>query len=202
MILPIYTYGQPVLREPTVPVEADSAELQQLIDDMIETMHGAHGIGLAAPQVGRRERLFVADLSGLADDLEAELGAVPAWAEGPMAFLNPELLDVPEAGEEEYEEGCLSIPDVREWVARPDRVRLRYLDRAFVPHEVEAAGMLARVVQHENDHLHGRLFVDYLSPLRKRLLQRRLREMARGIVEADYELALPPGAPSTSGAAR
>ncbi|MEM6785431.1 MAG: peptide deformylase [Bacteroidota bacterium] len=196
MVLPIYTLGQPVLRQETVPVEADSPELQQLIDDMIETMHGASGIGLAAPQVGRTERLFVVDLSHLADDLMEDLGLsepadLPTWALGPQAFINPEVEPVEPDATSEFEEGCLSIPDLREEVTRPDAVRVRYLDRHLDEHEVLATGMLARVVQHEYDHLDGVLFVDYLSPLKKRLLKRRLRRMAEGDVEADYPLALP-----------
>lgn len=191
MILPIYPYGSPVLRTETTPVEQDSPELQQLLDDMIETMHGASGIGLAAPQVGRTERLFVVDLSAVAGDLEEEVGEVPDWAQGPLAFINPEIVDADEDELCDYEEGCLSIPDIRENVVRPDHIRVRFLDRSLEPHEVEASGMLARVVQHEFDHLNGILFIDHISPLRRRLLKRRLREMAQGRVEADYPLADP-----------
>ena len=189
MILPIYTYGQPVLREPAAPVGGDSPELQALIDDMIETMHGAEGVGLAAPQIGRGLRLFVIDVSGYAEEIQEELGEIPFWAEGPLAILNP-VLEVPEDAELcDFEEGCLSIPDVRETVARPDRLTVRFLDRHFREHTVQAGAFFARVLQHENDHLDGVLFTDKLSSLRKRLLQRRLRAMQRGDVEADYPLA-------------
>ncbi len=191
MILPIYPYGSPILRAETVPVEADSPALQQLLDDMVETMHGASGIGLAAPQVGRSERLFVVDLSTFAAEIEEELGVLPLWAVGPVAFINPEIVDADEDDLCDYEEGCLSIPDLREDVVRPEHIRVRFLDRAFVPHDMEASGMLARVVQHEFDHLNGVLFIDHLSPLRRRLLRRRLREMAQGKAEADYPLADP-----------
>lgn len=184
MVLPIYVYGEDVLRQKTEAVTENSPELQQLIDDMIETMHTASGIGLAAPQVGRRERLFVVDLTPLAADADADAEPIPPQ---PMAFINPEL--VWESEEEcEYEEGCLSIPDLREIVIRPSRVRLRYLDRNFEPQEIEVGDMLARVIQHEYDHLEGVLFIDRISPFRRRLLRRRLREMARGEVEADYPL--------------
>ncbi len=197
MILPIYTYGQPILREVTEPVEADSPELQRLLDDMIETMHNARGIGLAAPQVGRSERVFVIDLSGSAEELaEANDGIVPEYARGPMVLINPEIVEADEDSAVEFEEGCLSIPDVSEFVARPERVRLRFLDRHFQPHEVDADDLLARVVQHELDHLDGVLFIDYLSPLRKRMLKRRLRDMAEGLVDADYPL-LRPGTPQS-----
>jgi peptide deformylase len=193
MILPIYTYGQPILREKTVPVEGDSPELQRLIDDMVETMHHAEGIGLAAPQVGRSERLFVADFASAADDIrETHGGALPWWADGPVAFLNPEVVEADDATAYEFEEGCLSIPGLSEYVTRPARLRIRFLDRHFRPHELDASEILARVFQHELDHLDGVLFVDRLSPLRKRLLRRRLQEMIQGRVEADYPV-LPPG---------
>src|SRR5690606_36179761 len=179
------------------PVEADSPELQRLLDDMIETMHNARGIGLAAPQVGRSERVFVIDLSGSAEELaEANDGIVPEYARGPMVLINPEIVEADEDSAVEFEEGCLSIPDVSEFVARPERVRLRFLDRHFQPHEVDADDLLARVVQHELDHLDGVLFIDYLSPLRKRMLKRRLRDMAEGLVDADYPL-LRPGTPQS-----
>lgn len=184
MILPIYVYGEPILREKTTDVTENTAELQKLIDDMIETMHGASGMGLAAPQVGRPERLFVVDLTSLAEEAQKEGDELPPQ---PMVFINPEILWESE-DEIEYEEGCLSIPDIRDVVKRPERVRLRYLDRDLEEHEVETKGLLARVIQHEYDHLEGILFVDRLTPFRRRLLRRRLRDMARGIVEADYPL--------------
>ena len=183
MILPIHVYGDSVLREPTEDVEANSAALQQLIDDMIETMHGAAGIGLAAPQVGRPERLFVIDLSPMADEAEEPLPPQP------MVFINPEIVWESEQVCD-FEEGCLSIPDLREAVVRPERIRLRYRDRDFQPQEQEVEGLLARVIQHEYDHLEGVLFIDRIGALRRRLLRRRLREMARGQVEADYPLAV------------
>ena len=189
MVLPIYAYGQPVLRERADEVEGDSPELQALIDDMIETMHAARGVGLAAPQVGRGLRLFVADLSPYADDLAEELGEVPAYALGPMVFINPEIALDEASDEVDVEEGCLSIPDVREIVWRPDRLTVRFLDRHFQPHEITAEGSLARVVQHEADHLDGVLYVDYLSPLRRRFLKRRLNAIARGEAEAEYPLS-------------
>ena len=180
MILPIYVYGAPILKAGTDPVDSDSPALQSLIDDMIETMHGASGIGLAAPQVGRRERLFVIDLSALEVDDEV----LPT---GPMIFINPEIREESE-DEEEFEEGCLSIPDIREYVIRPERIRMSYLDRDFRAREIEAGGMLSRVIQHEYDHLDGILFVDHLSAFKRRLLRRRLKDMSFGKVSADYPL--------------
>lgn len=198
MILPIYPYGSPILREETVPVEQDSPELQRLIDDMVETMHAASGIGLAAPQVGRREMLFVVDLSAMAEDFLHDLGEVPDYARAPMAFINPEIVEEDEDDVCDYEEGCLSIPDIREMVSRPDRVRVRYRDRHFEAYEIEATGVLARVVQHELDHLHGVLFIDHISQLRRKLLNRRLRSIARGEGEAEYLLADPNAEPQSA----
>lgn len=179
MILPIYIYGAPILTQRTVEVKENTEELQQLIDDMIETMHGASGIGLAAPQVGRSERLFVVDLSPMLEDDEAPVA--------PQVFINPEIYDETEE-DEEYEEGCLSIPDIREYVVRPEGIRIKYLDRNFEEHDIIADGMLSRVIQHEFDHLEGILFLDHLSAFKKRLLKRKLNEMKKGNVEADYPL--------------
>jgi len=184
MVLPVYVYGHEALRENTEPVEENSEELQALIDNMIETMYAASGIGLAAPQVGRSERLFVVDVTPMADEMEAENEAVPSQ---PMVFINPELTWESEA-EADFEEGCLSIPDVREVVTRPERVVVRYRDRRFEEQEREVGSVLARVIQHERDHLDGILFTDYLSSFRKRLLRRTLRKIAEGEVEADYPL--------------
>lgn len=187
MILPIHVYGSASLRQETPPVEENTDDLQQLIDDMIETMHGAEGIGLAAPQVGRSERLFVLDLEPLREEIEAAGAVLPPQ---PMVLINPEIVAESEA-ECEIEEGCLSIPEVRETVTRPVHVRLRYLDRHFEEHEIDAGDMFARAIQHELDHLDGVLFTDHISAFRRRLLKRRLREMAEGTVEAPYPLALP-----------
>lgn len=190
MVLPIYTYGQPVLRQRAAPVDGDSPELQRLVDDMIETMIGATGVGLAAPQIGQSLRVFTVDLTPFADALAADNGGtVPAVALAPFALINPVAEPLPDAEPEGYEEGCLSIPDVRETVLRPSRIRLRYLDRQFEPQEAVATGMFARVAQHEMDHLDGVLFTDHLSALKRRLLQRRLRAMARGEVEAEYPIS-------------
>ena len=182
MILPIYIYPEPSLREPAEEVGENTPEVQDLIDSMIETMHGAAGIGLAAPQVGRSVRLFVVDLSTMAADLAEDGEVIPPQ---PMVFVNPEIVEEADTIVE-FEEGCLSIPEIREVVERPDRIRLRYLDRSFKEQEIEAVGMLARVLQHEYDHLEGILFVDLLSAFRRRMLRRRLREMAKGEFEADY----------------
>ena len=185
MVLPVYVYGTEALRQEAEPVEENTEELQTLIDDMIETMYAASGIGLAAPQVGRSERLFVIDVTSMASEIEEDGETVPPQ---PMVFINPEIVWESDA-ECDFEEGCLSIPDVREMVTRPERVKVRYLDRDFNEQELEVGSMLARVIQHENDHLDGILFTDHLSSFRQRLLRRTLKRMARGDVEADYPLA-------------
>jgi peptide deformylase len=187
MILPIHVYGSESLRRETPPITENSDELQTLIGDMIETMRAADGIGLAAPQVGRSERLFVLDLEPMREEIEAAGAALP---EQPMVLINPEI--VWESGAVcDLEEGCLSLPEIRETVTRPESVRLRYRGRDFEEHELEADDMLARAVQHELDHLDGVLFTDHISAFRRRLLKRSLREMAEGDVEAPYPLALP-----------
>ena len=148
-LLPIHVLGDPVLRDTTTPVGAVTDELRRLIDDMFETMYAARGIGIAAPQVGRRERITVVDV----DDK-------------PIALVNPEI--VLAEGKAKGEEGCLSIPEVYGDVERPTRVVVRALDRDGTPFEVEGTELLARCLQHEIDHLHGRLFIDYLSVLKRR----------------------------------
>lgn len=183
MILPIRIYGDTVLRAETADVEAPSPLIRQLAADMIETMYGAEGVGLAAPQVGRSERLFVVDITAMIER-ERDPGRYPPQ---PMVFVNPEIVWESEE-ETSFEEGCLSIPDVRETVWRPERVRIRYRDLDFAEHEMEAGGILARVIQHEYDHLEGVLFLDHITAFRRRMLQRRLRAMAGGDVSADYPI--------------
>lgn len=148
-LLDIHVLGAPILRQETQLVATVTDELRRLADDMFDTMYAAHGIGLAAPQVGRRERLFVVDVD-----------------ESPLVFINPEI--VSKDGSAKGEEGCLSIPDIYGDVERPARVTMRALDRDGNPFEVEATELLARCLQHELDHLHGRLFIDYLSILKRR----------------------------------
>lgn len=193
MVLPIYLYGSAILRQQARDVERNSEELQRFIDDMIETMHGASGIGLAAPQVGRDLRLFVIDLSALVNDVEDPMPVspdVPAELfEGPYVFINPEIVEEsPDTST--FEEGCLSIPGIREEISRPAAVSLRYRNRAFEPCEISVDETLARVIQHEYDHLEGVLFLDKLSAFRRRLLRRKLRDMSEGKADAEYPIML------------
>ncbi|MFU8812515.1 MAG: peptide deformylase [Balneolaceae bacterium] len=179
-ILPIVTYNDPILRKKTEPVPADSEALQTLIDDMFETMYNSSGVGLAAPQIGQTHRLFVMDADVITEETDD-----PNL--GPMAFINPEILET--AGESvKMEEGCLSIPELRDDVARPEQVTVRYLDRNFQPQERTFGGWNARVIQHEYDHLEGILFLDHLSAFKRRLHRSLLKKIDRGELETDYPL--------------
>lgn len=180
-ILPIVLYNDPVLREKATVIESDSKKLQRLIDDMFETMYEASGVGLAAPQIGESIRLFVVDADVMVEDDE------DAKKYGPLVFINPEIVS---KGSEsvDFEEGCLSLPDLREKVTRPDKITVKFLDRKFVEHEMSFDGWMSRVFQHELDHLDGILFFDYLGSFKKRLLARRLAMIDAGEVEADYKI--------------
>ncbi|MEX2601036.1 MAG: peptide deformylase [Balneolaceae bacterium] len=178
-LLPIYTYNDPALRKVAEPVEEDSRELQEFITDLFQTMYQASGVGLAAPQVGRSMRLFVVDTSGITEDDEEESDS------GPLTFINPEIIRKSEKTVR-MEEGCLSIPDVRDQVSRPEQITVRYLDRHFEEQELTAGDWLARVVQHELDHLNGVLFLDHLSAFRRRLHRAALKEIEEGLAETEY----------------
>jgi peptide deformylase len=178
-ILPIVLYNDPVLRAKAIAIESDSKKLQRLIDDMFETMYEASGVGLAAPQIGESIRLFVVD----ADVMVEDYPEAPKY--GPMVFINPEIMEQGET-KVEFEEGCLSLPDLRERVSRPNQITVRFLDRSFVPQELPLNGWMSRVFQHELDHLDGVLFFDHLGSFKQRLLARRLAMIDAGEVEADY----------------
>lgn len=183
-ILPIVTYNDEVLREKAEPVKENSGKLQELIDDMFQTMYNADGVGLAAPQVGELIRLFVADVDVMTEGDEEKEG--PTY--GPLVMINPEIVS---SGDEqvELEEGCLSIPGVNSAITRPDRIRVTYLDREFKEQELELEGWCSRVVQHERDHLDGILFLDYLSTFKHKLLGSKLKEIDDGLKETEYPLA-------------
>jgi peptide deformylase len=179
-ILPVVTYNDAVLRLPAQPVESSHPGLQQLIDDMFETMYNAHGIGLAAPQIGRSMALFVIDPDPMIEP--------PETKPGKMVFINPKIIAY--SGDDiEIEEGCLSIPTIRENVVRKDVITITYFDRDFKEHTLTSGGWLSRVIQHEYDHLLGKLFIDYLGSFKRRLLKSRLEEIQAGRVETDYPLA-------------
>lgn len=183
MVLPIVAYGDPVLRKKGADVSADYADLQKLIDDMFETMERSHGVGLAAPQINRSIRLFIIDSRKMYDEGEKNDGLREV-------FINPQILD--EFGTEwAYEEGCLSIPGIREDVYRFSDLTISYYDREFKKHECTFSGLTARVIQHEYDHIEGKLFIDHLKPLRRSLLRGRLDNISKGKVNVDYKMRFP-----------
>jgi peptide deformylase len=186
MILPIRAFGDPVLRKVGKDIDKDYPELQELIGNMFETMYSANGIGLAAPQIGLDIRLFVIDVSPLAEDEDYE-DIKDELAEFKKVFINARILE--ESGEEwKFNEGCLSIPDVREDVKRKGTIVIEYYDENFVKHTETFSDIRARVIQHEYDHIEGKLFIEYLKPVKKRLIQRRLENIRKGNVAADYRM--------------
>lgn len=190
MILSIRAYGDPILHKQTKAVLEDSVELQELIDNMFITMNYADGAGLAAPQVGKQFRIFVADLTRAISLLpEKERLKIPIQ---PMVFINPKIIFSSQK-KEEYEEGCLSIPNLPITVKRPYKVKFSYLDRNFKQHEIEGKGPVASVLQHENDHLNGVLHIDYLSAFRKKLIEKRLNQIKNGHFEAEYPMHIGDG---------
>lgn len=178
-VLPIVTYDDDVLRREADPVRQDSGELQQLIDDMFDTMYNAEGVGLAAPQIGRTIRLFVADADVYAEESERE----PAY--GPLTMINP-VIEMKSEQTVSMDEGCLSIPDVMGPVSRPEKIMVRYNDRDFKEQTLEVDGHLARVIQHEIDHLDGVLFLDHLSYFKRKMLSAKLHALAQGNKEIAY----------------
>lgn len=180
MILPIYIYGQPVLRKVAEDIPADYPNLNELISDMFETLTESEGIGLAAPQIGKAIRVVVIDLDVLSDDL-------PEYKDFRRAYINPHIVEYDGTKTEAMEEGCLSLPAIHEKVTRPTRIRVSYLDAGFQPHDEWVDGYLARVMQHEFDHLDGKVFVDRISPLRKQLIKNKLRALLQGRYRCGYK---------------
>lgn len=180
-VLPIATYDDDMLRKKAKPVKENSEEIQELIDDMFDTMYNSDGVGLAAPQVGRLLRIFVADADAMAEEEGKS-------KQGPMVLINPEITF---QGEEkvDMDEGCLSIPGVNATVTRPRKIVVHYLDRDFEEQELKIDGWWARVIQHETDHLDGILFLDHLSFFKRKLLSSKLKEIAEGEAEIDYPVA-------------
>lgn len=191
MVLPIRAYGDPVLKKVAQDIEPGHPGLEQLIVDMFETMYAANGVGLAAPQIGQSIRLFVVDASPFAEDEDGEPTEEAHLKDFKKVFINPYIVE--EDGDEwPFEEGCLSIPGIREEVERQPRIVLQYMDEKFKEHEEEFSGMAARVIQHEHDHLDGVLFTDKLPPLRRRMLQGKLRDISRGKADAKYPMRFTP----------
>ena len=180
MILPIYTYGQPVLRKEAEDITPDYPELKELVQNMFETNDRADGVGLAAPQIGLPIRVVIVDLTPLAEDM-------PEYADFKRAYINGYIVD--EEGETILmDEGCLSLPGIHEKVPRAEKVRIQYVDENFVEHDEWVEGYLARVMQHEFDHLEGKVFSDRLSPLRRQMNKNKLGNLAKGKVACDYKV--------------
>lgn len=179
MILPIYIYGQPVLRQVARDITPDYPGLEQLIADMTETLKASEGIGLAAPQIGLDIRLVVIDLDPLADDLPEYKGFL-------RAYINPHITEYDDSDTDISEEGCLSLPGIHERVRRPTRIRVSYIDEQFQQHDEWVDGYLARVMQHEFDHLDGHMFIDRISPLRRQLIKSKLTALLQGRYRCGY----------------
>ncbi|MBR9921403.1 MAG: peptide deformylase [Bacteroidetes bacterium] len=180
MILPIYAYGQPVLKREAEEIDADYPRLDKLIEDMWETMYHANGVGLAAPQIGKGIRLFLVDTVQTMEEGEEEKGIK-------KVFINAEILE--EEGEAwTYEEGCLSIPQINGDVDRKPQIRMRYQDENFEEHEETFDGINARVIQHEYDHIEGVLFLDHLKPIKRKLIKRKLDNIRKGKITVDYRM--------------
>ena len=187
MILPIYAYGQPVLKKVAEEISPDYPGLKELIENMWETMRHADGVGLAAPQIGLSIRLFVMDTLTPQEEEREKSGKEPEYQGIRKVFINAEMLE--ETGKDNtFEEGCLSIPDITGDVDRLDTIKIRYMDENFVEHTEVFDGTNARVIQHEYDHLEGILFVEKLKPLKKRMIQRKLDKMKKGLIKADYKM--------------
>ncbi|MDO5104259.1 peptide deformylase [Capnocytophaga sp.] len=190
MVLPIVAYGDPVLRKVATEITADYPNLKTLIANMYETMETSHGVGLAAPQIGLPIRLFVIDASPFAEDDDLSAEEQKFLKKFRKTFINAQIME--ETGDMwSFNEGCLSIPGVREDVSRHKKLTIRYVDEKFVPQELTVDGLAARIIQHEYDHIEGILFTDKLSAFKKRLLKGKLADISKGKVRVDYRMRFP-----------
>jgi peptide deformylase len=191
MFLPIVAYGQSILRKVGVAIDAQYPQLNELIADMWETMYKSNGVGLAAPQINKAIRLFVIDTVQIVEGFDEEdKKEYPNERGVKKVFINAQIIE--ESGEEwAYNEGCLSIPKVREDVLRKKVVVISYQDENFVAHTETFEGITARVIQHEYDHIEGKLFIDHITPLQKRLLKKKLEDISSGKVRVDYRMLFP-----------
>jgi len=193
MILPIVAYGNPVLRKVAQDINKDHPELDKLIEDMWETMYASNGVGLAAPQINKIIRLFVVDSAQIfanMDDKEKEEEGYPDVPGIKQVFINAHIVE--EIGDDwAYNEGCLSIPKIREDIYRAEEVTLEYMDEKFRKHTKTFNGVTGRIILHEYDHIDGKLFIDHLSPLKRKLLKRKLDDITKGNVRVDYKMSFP-----------
>ena len=190
MILPIVAYGDPVLRKKGTKISKEYPKLDELLESMYETMYGAFGVGLAAPQIGLPIRLFIVDTTPFAEDEDLDQEERDFLKDFKQTFINPKILD--EQGDEwAFNEGCLSIPDVREDVFRQPNITIEYYDEEFKKHTKDFTGLAARVIQHEYDHIEGILFTDKISTLKKRLIKGKLANISKGKISVDYRMRFP-----------
>jgi peptide deformylase len=190
MVLPIIAYGDPVLRKVADDIDKDYPNLSQLIEDMKETMINARGVGLAAPQIGKSIRLFIVDTTPFSDNDDLDDEERKFLSTYKKVFINAKILN--EEGDEwMFNEGCLSIPNINEDVARKDTLTIEYVDENFNKHTETLNGLAARVIQHEYDHIEGVLFTDKLSSLKKRLIKKKLENISKGKVDVDYRMKFP-----------
>lgn len=192
MILPIVAYGHPVLRDVAKEIDASHPDLPKLIEDMWETMYASNGVGLAAPQINKPIRLFVMDSAQIFANKDDDKDT-PNYPDAPgikQLFVNPKVVEL-HGDDWAYNEGCLSIPKIREDIYRAEEVTLEYEDENFQKHTKTFNGITARIILHEYDHIEGKLFIDYLSPLKKRLLRRKLDDISKGAVKVDYRMLFP-----------
>jgi peptide deformylase len=187
MTLPIVAYGAAVLRKVSEPINKDYPNLTKLIEDMWETMYDSNGVGLAAPQINRAIRLFVMDSKQIFENAEPGDATYPDTPGIKAVFINAQILEL-SGNEWVYNEGCLSIPKIREDVSRHEKVTMKYMDENFVEHTATFDGMTARIILHEYDHIEGKLFIDYIKPLRKKMLQGKLNDIHKGKVRVDYKM--------------
>ena len=191
MILPIVAYGHPVLRKVAEDISPDYPELDKLIEDMWETMYASNGVGLAAPQINKSIRVFVVDSAQIFANMDDEEKREEAYPDAPgvkQVFINAHIVE--EIGDDwAYNEGCLSIPKVREDIYRAEEVTLEYMDQHFKKHVKTFNGVTGRIILHEYDHIDGKLFIDHISPLKRKLLKRKLDDIVKGNVRVDYKMA-------------
>ena len=190
MILPIVSYGSSVLKKTAKEITSDYPNLSELIANMWETMYAANGVGLAAPQIGLSIRVFVIDASSFVDEENMSVKEIETINTFKKVFINPNIIS--EQGNLwDFNEGCLSIPDIREDVSRKEKISINFFDENFVPQKLKLDGLAARVVQHEFDHIEGVLFTDHLSSLKKRLIKNRLSLISKGDITVDYKMTFP-----------
>ncbi|SOE21737.1 peptide deformylase [Spirosomataceae bacterium TFI 002] len=190
MIYPIVAYGDPVLRKKCSPIKKGEVDVKKLAEDMYETMYGASGVGLAGPQIGIDKRIFVVDGHQINENLDEGEERNPHLENFKKVFINAEIL-IEEGTPWAYEEGCLSIPDIRADVSRKEAIKIKYFDENWKEHTEVYEDMAARIIQHEYDHIEGILFTDHVSPLKKQMLKKKLTNISKGNIRVDYRMKFP-----------